>query len=75
MVVLGLIHDLVENSSQHVEILTDIDWIIVPVANPDGYAYTHEVVSNKYFIYIQRRTLYNQLNFIFILKGSIVAKK
>uniref|UniRef100_A0A182J8H9 Peptidase M14 domain-containing protein n=1 Tax=Anopheles atroparvus TaxID=41427 RepID=A0A182J8H9_ANOAO len=37
-----LIHQLVEKAEKHVELLENTDWIIVPVANPDGYVYTHE---------------------------------
>ncbi|CAH0397633.1 unnamed protein product [Chilo suppressalis] len=34
------IRKLVEDGSE-VDILQDIDWIILPIANPDGYVFTH----------------------------------
>lgn len=41
MVVLSLLDDLVVNHEANRDILTTIDWIIVPILNPDGYVYTH----------------------------------
>lgn len=41
MVSLKLIHELVEHSEDHGDILRTVDWVIVPVANPDGYSYSH----------------------------------
>ncbi|XP_053672395.1 carboxypeptidase B-like [Anopheles nili] len=41
MSVMYLIHELVEHGrSDHVEMLNK-DWVIVPVANPDGYGFSH----------------------------------
>ena len=40
MSVLFLLHQLVENYSENSEMLTNVDWVVVPVVNPDGYAYT-----------------------------------
>lgn len=45
MSVLYLLHQLVENYSANLELLRNVDWVIVPVVNPDGYVYTHEGVS------------------------------
>lgn len=28
------------------DLVNDIDWIIMPVANPDGYEFSHTNVSN-----------------------------
>ncbi|XP_058460659.1 carboxypeptidase B-like [Malaya genurostris] len=41
MSVIYLIHQLVENSAEHEDLLKNTDWVIMPVANPDGYVYTH----------------------------------
>ncbi|KAM7357130.1 carboxypeptidase B1 [Cochliomyia hominivorax] len=38
---LYVIHQLVENFSANSHLLKDYDWVIVPLANPDGYEYTH----------------------------------
>ncbi|XP_058121444.1 carboxypeptidase B-like [Anopheles ziemanni] len=40
MSVLYLIHELVEHSSDYADLLNK-DWVIVPVANPDGYGFSH----------------------------------
>ncbi|XP_055604386.1 uncharacterized protein LOC129752636 [Uranotaenia lowii] len=42
MAVLYLIHQLVENSMDNVDLLRNTDWVIVPMVNPDGYVYSHE---------------------------------
>ncbi|XP_001856173.2 carboxypeptidase B [Culex quinquefasciatus] len=42
MAVLYLIHQLVENSTESEQLLEKTDWVIMPVANPDGYVYSHE---------------------------------
>ncbi|XP_050093986.1 uncharacterized protein LOC126576723 [Anopheles aquasalis] len=43
MAVMHLIHQLVVNSEANQELLKNTDWVIVPVANPDGYAYSHDM--------------------------------
>ncbi|XP_062541396.1 carboxypeptidase B-like [Armigeres subalbatus] len=40
MSVVYLIHELVEHSYEY-EDMFENDWVIVPVANPDGYEYSH----------------------------------
>ncbi|XP_041768533.1 carboxypeptidase B-like [Anopheles merus] len=40
MSVLYLIHELVEHSSSYADMLNK-DWVIIPVANPDGYEFSH----------------------------------
>ncbi|XP_038217343.1 carboxypeptidase B-like [Zerene cesonia] len=41
-VTLYSIHRLVEDlSSEERDLLEDVDWIILPIANPDGYEYSH----------------------------------
>lgn len=42
MAVLHLIHQLVERSSDNEDLLEKTDWVILPMANPDGYLYSHE---------------------------------
>lgn len=49
MSVLYLLHQLVENYSANMELLRNVDWVVVPVVNPDGFVYTHEEVSWSYF--------------------------
>ncbi|KAG4072020.1 hypothetical protein HA402_010957 [Bradysia odoriphaga] len=38
---LYIIHELVENYSENQKLLENLNWIVVPVLNPDGYEYTH----------------------------------
>uniref|UniRef100_A0A034W5T7 Zinc carboxypeptidase A 1 n=1 Tax=Bactrocera dorsalis TaxID=27457 RepID=A0A034W5T7_BACDO len=38
---LYVIQQLVENYEQNSRLLTNYDWIIVPLLNPDGYEYSH----------------------------------
>ena len=44
MSVLYLLYQLVENTSENMEMLRNVDWVVVPVVNPDGYVYTHTTV-------------------------------
>lgn len=44
MAALYFIHELVEHSHQYADLL-ECDWIIIPMANPDGYQFSHDVVS------------------------------
>ena len=39
-VVTYFIRELTENSANNEELLDNLDWYILPVANPDGYTYT-----------------------------------
>jgi murein tripeptide amidase MpaA len=43
MTVAYLIYQLVERSAENLDLLENVDWVIVPVVNPDGYVYSHEV--------------------------------
>lgn len=45
-VALWAIQELVINNRDP-DLLRDVDWIILPIANPDGYEFTHARVSNK----------------------------
>uniref|UniRef100_A0A499FTV7 Peptidase M14 domain-containing protein n=1 Tax=Anopheles arabiensis TaxID=7173 RepID=A0A499FTV7_ANOAR len=42
MSALYLINQLVESADKNEDLLYNTDWIIVPVANPDGYVYSYE---------------------------------
>lgn len=45
---LYIIHELVENYAKNKNVLNNLNWIVVPVLNPDGYEYTHtEVIFKK----------------------------
>lgn len=50
MSVLYLLYQLVENYSANLDLLKEVDWVVVPVANPDGYVYTHTNVSYNWFL-------------------------
>lgn len=43
MVTLNIIHQLVENKDNNMDILEGLDWVIVLVVNIDGYVYSHTV--------------------------------
>lgn len=45
MSVVYLLYQLVENYSANMELLRNVDWVVVPVVNPDGYVYTFTNVS------------------------------
>lgn len=40
------IHKLVIDITDQ-DLLQDIDWIVLPIANPDGYVHTHDEVRSK----------------------------
>uniref|UniRef100_A0A1B0DRJ8 Peptidase M14 domain-containing protein n=1 Tax=Phlebotomus papatasi TaxID=29031 RepID=A0A1B0DRJ8_PHLPP len=42
MAAVYLIHELVSHSYEHADFL-ECDWIIIPIANPDGYQFSHDV--------------------------------
>ena len=35
-----MIRELIENDAKHPQLLNDLDWYILPIVNPDGYAFT-----------------------------------
>lgn len=41
MSTLYFIHEIVEHSDEFDDILDELEFVVIPVANPDGYAYTH----------------------------------
>lgn len=41
---LYIIHELVENYTNNKKMLNNLNWIVLPVLNPDGYEYTHTEV-------------------------------
>jgi murein tripeptide amidase MpaA len=40
MATLYLIYQLVERSAMNNDLLDNLDWVIIPVVNPDGYEYS-----------------------------------
>lgn len=50
-VALYSVYRLVENlRSEDSDLLSDVDWIIMPLVNPDGYEYSHTNVSKAFNI-------------------------
>jgi murein tripeptide amidase MpaA len=43
MSVAYLIYQLVEQSAAHLDVLQVVDWVIIPVVNPDGLVYSQTV--------------------------------
>ena len=35
-----MVNELTENAAAHQDLIDQLDWYILPVTNPDGYAYT-----------------------------------
>lgn len=56
---LYIIHQLVENSCRNTDLLDQFDWIILPLANPDGNDFTQYKVSLS-------ATYFNCLKYIFV---------
>lgn len=46
--VLYILQQLVENPDNR-DLLSGVDWYLLPVLNPDGYEFTHTTVSRKLF--------------------------
>lgn len=42
---LYIIHELIEKIENNRDVLNHLNWVILPVVNPDGYEYTHTKVS------------------------------
>ncbi len=45
---LYVIYELVENYSKNIDLLKNLNWVIVPVVNPDGYEFTHTKVCFEF---------------------------
>jgi murein tripeptide amidase MpaA len=43
---LYIIHQLVEHNDTNSDLTDGVDWLILPVLNPDGYEYSHTTVSS-----------------------------
>lgn len=48
MSALYLMHNLVEKFEENADILDKVDWLVVPIVNPDGFEYTHEKVIRNH---------------------------
>ena len=35
-----MMHELIENDADHSDLTENLDWYILGIVNPDGYAYT-----------------------------------
>lgn len=42
-----IINQLLE-VSENKELIDKVDWVIIPLLNPDGYEYSHSVVNNQF---------------------------
>lgn len=40
MTAVGWIAELIFNREENLDVLTGLDWIIIPVLNPDGFVFT-----------------------------------
>ena len=67
-VVTYFIRELTENSANNEELLENLDWFILPVANPDGYTYTQ---FNRFW----RKNRYTILPNYHHIKMSVVVSK
>ncbi|XP_055840766.1 carboxypeptidase B-like [Episyrphus balteatus] len=47
--VVYVIEQLVENYEENKELLADYNWVIMPVVNADGYEYTQQSTSNRFW--------------------------
>lgn len=45
MSVLFMLFQLIENFHANSELLRNVDFVVVPVVNPDGFVYTHTNAS------------------------------
>ncbi|XP_055527180.1 carboxypeptidase B-like [Wyeomyia smithii] len=46
MVGMFIIHELVEHPEEYTEILEVVNFLVIPLVNPDGYVYSHETDRN-----------------------------
>ncbi len=44
-----LAQELVENDAAHPDLTENLDWYILPVMNPDGYAFTRQVDGDRFW--------------------------
>lgn len=70
MTVLQILQNLIEKTEEYSNLLDGIDWVVVPIVNPDGYHHTHKTVTIEstfdYWYWIQ---------FAIQFSGSIVAEE
>lgn len=47
MSTLGIINEFTDHAYAFQNMLDRVEWLIVPVSNPDGYVYSHTTVSSS----------------------------
>lgn len=70
MSVLYLLYQLIEKYSENLELLRGVDWVVVPVVNPDGYVYTYTNVRHNDLL-----NLFNTILNHYLPSGSFLAEK
>lgn len=46
MTAMYIVHEIVEHDYEFEDILSKVDIVLIPVANPDGFVYTHTTDRN-----------------------------
>lgn len=56
MQAIHLIYQLTVNKDENADLLDDLDWIIIPVVNPDGFKFTHAVADVQHRFWRKTRS-------------------